>query len=300
MADFITENSASVPPTYTLKHNLTLNPDLTLSPTAANVEGMGKNYFDHSPERAHLGFRGNSDYASYYGAYAVGLIGQLERQYHPPQPGVEPPRVTLDMRSLHLSERLMEENGINLGANTQPLPYMDRSTTPTTLHHFDHTVATHTFVPVQAQLQQPSAPTTTAPASLDDPAHAGNAMFKQSLNGVHLLNTRYGVAPDATRDANLAGSLTVAAAASGLTHIDHVVLSEDAKHAFAVQGDLHEVFQRAMTARVNTVSAIHTSVEQNSAQWPQAAQQGQQLQEQQRQVQSQQHAAPAQTNGMAL
>ncbi|MEX1828145.1 hypothetical protein [Luteibacter sp. CQ10] len=70
MGDFIHVDRSHFPATYSLRSNLTVNADLTMPSTPANIEGMGKNYFDRS---ATLGHNGNSSYANYYGAWAVGV-----------------------------------------------------------------------------------------------------------------------------------------------------------------------------------------------------------------------------------
>jgi hypothetical protein len=138
--------------------------------------------------------------------------------------------------------------------------------------------------------------TPALPARLDDPAHPGHAMFRQGLEGVQQLNAQHGVASNATRDANLAGSLTAAAAAKGIDRIDQVALSEDATHAFALrQHHLGEPWDQ-WAARVNTVRAINTPLEQSSAQFSQAMQQGQEQQQTHAQVQQ---SAPQATLGMA-
>lgn len=272
MADFLDYDRSTA--SYVHKPNITLNEDLTLSPTEPNVKGMGENYFDHLPSQSQLGYRGSSDYTNYYGTYAVSVIGQLERQYHPPQQGNEPVRVTLDMRSLRLSENLMEENGIDLGPDTHPLPYMDRSTSPPTLHHFDHTATTHTYVPIQSVARQLGAQDALAPTRLDHPSHPGHTMFQQGLQGIQQLNAQHGVAPT-PRDSSLAGALAVEATSKGLNRIDHVLLNDDASRVFAVQGAPRSVEQKL--ASVDTVAAINTSLEQSSAQWQQAAEHGAQV-----------------------
>ena len=148
MLDFI-DRSQSFPFTYTLKPNLTRNADLTLSPTPANVEAMGHNYFDKAPGKTRLGHHGNSDYANYYGAHAIGVVASIERQHNPPQRGIAEP-IVVDLARLRLSEQLMEENGIDLGRNAQRMPYRDLAS-PSTLRHFDHTAGTHAHVPITAQ-----------------------------------------------------------------------------------------------------------------------------------------------------
>lgn len=148
MKDFIDENRNTTPYTYTLKPNLTLEPDLSLKPTAANVAAMGTNYFDQAPIDARLGHHGNSDYANRYGAYAASVISQAETQHAKPHNG-QLPQLTLNMSQLGLDEKLMEENGIDLGAGAAtPRAYYDSSTTPPTLHHFDHSKTTHTHTPI--------------------------------------------------------------------------------------------------------------------------------------------------------
>ena len=58
MDDFIDVDRSHFPPTYAMKPNLTVNADLTMPATVPNIEGMGRNYFDHS---GGLGHNGNSD-----------------------------------------------------------------------------------------------------------------------------------------------------------------------------------------------------------------------------------------------
>lgn len=141
----------------------------------------------------------------------------------------------------------------------------------------------------------PSAP----PALLDHPAHPGHVMFQQGLHGVQQLNAQHGVAPS-ERDAHFASALAVSAVAQGLTRIDHVVLSDDASHAFAVQGRLHGGIEGLdqKLARVETLSALHTPLTESGAQWPQAVQQAQQLQlDQQLQRQALMQSTPPQAMG---
>ena len=107
-------------------------------------------------------------------------------------------------------------------------------------------------------------------ASLDHPSHPGNTMYRQCLDGVTKLNAQHDVAPSA-RDANFAGALAVKAAAHGLSRVDHVLLSDDASRAFAVQGQLGGWDKRL--ASVETVAALHTPLATSSAQWEAAQRQ---------------------------
>ena len=98
-------------------------------------------------------------------------------------------------------------------------------------------------------------------ATLADGGHPGNALFRQALRGVHLIDARCGRTPDGWSD-NLAGSLATAAHARGLERIDHVVLGDNATRAFAVQGALDSPFRRS--AGVEVLQAIATPLGQSS------------------------------------
>jgi hypothetical protein len=237
-ADFI--DRAGTPPnyTYTAKPNITLDADLHMQPTAANVEGMGKNYFDHAPAQSRLGHHGNSDYANYYGAWGTGVIVQSERAY-----GDGKAQLQINLQQLRLSENLMEQNGINLGADTRPMPYQDTSTTPPTAHRFDHTATTFTHVPIVFQgVGMPG----VAPArsGADQPSHPDHALFRQIQAGVAVQG--YAQGEDANR---MSHSLLALAKEQGLNRVDHVMLGRGTTigggpNIFLVEGNLQDPSHR--------------------------------------------------------
>ena len=102
---------------------------------------------------------------------------------------------------------------------------------------------------------------------LDDPAHPGYAMFHQIRDGVYRLDAQMGRPPDQQSE-NLAGALTAAAKAGGLSRIDAVALSDDGSRAFALQHVVPAAL--TMNAQVETVQAIKTSLEQSSMEWQKA------------------------------
>lgn len=108
------------------------------------------------------------------------------------------------------------------------------------------------------------------PARLDDPAHPGHAMFLQARDGVHGIDVHMGRSPDQHSE-NLAGALTVAARAGGLSRIDTVTMSGDGSRAFATQ----HVVARTLDVHVHVeaMAALGTSLEQNSMAWQKAAEQ---------------------------
>ena len=132
-------------------------------------------------------------------------------------------------------------------------------------------------------LPQPDHP---AIARLDDPSHLGNTLFKQALEGTQRLDAAQGRTPDKL-STNLAGSLAVEAQRKGMDRIDHVVLSDDASRAYAVQGELSSPFKKI--AEVQTELGISASIDQSSKAWPQATEQRQQ----EAMAQSMERASPA-------
>jgi putative chitinase len=101
---------------------------------------------------------------------------------------------------------------------------------------------------------------------LDQPGHPGHAVYNHALDAVTALDKQHHRAPD-QQSTNLAAALTVAARQDGLSRIDHVVLSDDAKRAYAVQGDLNSPFKRV--AEVSTQEATATPLARSSDAWAQ-------------------------------
>lgn len=143
--DFIKQDKKGAEAIYTLKSNLTLNKDMTLSETTKNLEAMGVHYFDKSPEQTGLGYRGTSDYTNYYATWAVGNAITFERAYNPESK--EP--LILNMTGLRLQEKILEENGLHTGHN--PMNYKDIGKNPPFIGRFDHTydgTKHNTWVPI--------------------------------------------------------------------------------------------------------------------------------------------------------
>lgn len=110
-------------------------------------------------------------------------------------------------------------------------------------------------------------------ASLSDSRNPGNPIYDQALKNVQAIDAQRGrTSDDMTK--NLAGSLATAAHAERLTRIDHVILSDDGKRAFAVQGDLNSPLKRM--AEVNVAQAVAKPLEQSSAEFQKLSQQNQQ------------------------
>ncbi|MBB3227121.1 peptidoglycan hydrolase-like protein with peptidoglycan-binding domain [Luteibacter sp. Sphag1AF] len=131
--------------------------------------------------------------------------------------------------------------------------------------------------------------------SLADPKNPGNAMYNQALQNVQAIDAERGRKSDQMSN-NLAGSLATAARAQGLSSVDHVVMSDDGKRAFAVQGDMNSPLKRI--AEVNVAQSVAKPLEQSSSEFQQVSQQQSQqqanTQQQQQAPQQQQQQAPQQ------
>jgi hypothetical protein len=139
---------------YVARPDIGLQADASALFTAANIEGMAKNFVDKP--NSGLGHHGDSDYANYYGAAAVSNVCQAHRHYFPPQPGKPEQPLELNLSVLKINRQQLERNGIDLGAkHQQPAPYLDTSTNPPIQEQFHHTVTTHSYQPVQAPTPGP-------------------------------------------------------------------------------------------------------------------------------------------------
>ncbi|AND68947.1 chitinase-like protein [Dyella thiooxydans] len=102
--------------------------------------------------------------------------------------------------------------------------------------------------------------------AMDNPQHPGYPLFKQSLACVGKLDQAQGRATN-FQSYNLSGVLALAARREGLERIDHVVLSDDATRAIAVQGDLRSPLRRL--ADVDVLAGVNTPLAQSSTDWTQ-------------------------------
>jgi hypothetical protein len=238
-----------------LKPNLTLNADMSLSETPANIEAMGHNYFDKAPGKVGIGYRGNSDYVNYYAAAAISYAAQVDSTHAKPHKGVEP-RMIVDMNRLGLSEKLLEENGLFLGRGSPaPKPYLDSSQTPHTPRSFDHTHQSHTHSPVA-----PSDGSRT-PA---DPEHPDHAMLQQIRGHIRELDRRHGREFDETSE-RISHSLLTLAKDERFNRVDHVLLSESVPpgaHLFIVQGRLNDPAH--LRTVIETETAAQTPVAESN------------------------------------
>ncbi|WP_416204236.1 XVIPCD domain-containing protein [Xanthomonas euvesicatoria] len=265
--DFVTRSG--YPSVYTPKANLTFNSDLTLSPTAGNVEAMGVNYFDKSVKDTRIGHAGQSDYVNHYGPWVVGTAAIYERHYNKSKPGEPEQPMILDMQRLGLKEEILERNGIDLGSNTRPMPYVDSSTQPPTPGLFQHSKNTHLHVsPITArELEQeirerdPQLPGSSAQLLPSDPGHADHSLYQQIRDGVQKLDAQRGRQWDASSE-RMTASLLALAKEEGLSRVDHVVLNNPTaqlaggEKVFVVQGALNDpAHQRA---HMSTMDAVQT------------------------------------------
>ena len=163
---------------FVAKEGLILNPDLSITPDARNIESAATHYFDKAPKETRLGHHGNSDYTNYYAASLVGYLCQNEMRNH-----TQPGQLTLDMQRLGLQEQLLEQNGIALTDPRARCAYID-ARSPETVRHFDHTVNDHQHVPIHGlppPVELAPAPRIYNPREPDHPDHALYAALKECI-----------------------------------------------------------------------------------------------------------------------
>lgn len=259
--DFVDANYKAQPPTFTLRPGLSVNADQSMSATPANIEAVAKNWFDNVPQQ--LGTKGSANYPNYYGSGIVGAIVQMEHHFNPPTPGVSMPVVGLDMPRLRLSERQLEEAGLDFGSNTTPMTYLDMSRHPRTSHLFQHTAGSHRHVsPIAAEPFEPPMLAPSQGPDKDDP------LRHQIREGVRALDRQVGRDWDAASERTEL-SLLVLARQNGLRSVDHVVLggrggsAEPGENVFLIEGGLTDPAHRRV--QMKTLEAATTPVEVSQA-----------------------------------
>lgn len=100
-----------------------------------------------------------------------------------------------------------------------------------------------------------------AGTQLDHATHPDHELYRQALGAVRQLDAQH-QRDSGQHSENLAAALTVAARHEGLTKIDHVILSEDKAHMYAVQGEIDSPLKRI--AGVHTSEAAATPVKGSS------------------------------------
>lgn len=131
--------------------------------------------------------------------------------------------------------------------------------------------------------------------SISDPHHPGVSLYRQALGGVQSVDRERGRTSDQA-SCHLAGSLAVAACAAGFSRVDHVVMSDDGSHAYAVQGAISSPFKQYTD--VDVAQAVTVPLEQSGANYRQAAQERGQLQSVQQEQQALSQEAVSQQPAM--
>lgn len=263
MLDFVERDSQTKG--VTPQPNLKFNPDNTLSMSPENVAAMGRNYFDRpglgsgvkdEDRPVQIGESGQSDYANYYGTFAIEKIVTAEREHARRHPQAEH-RLTLDMARLGLDERMMEIEGIDLSINpATPQPYYDSSQTPPRRGLFHHTQDDS----VAPEFDHDHVPT-TGQADMRQSGHPAHARYTAALEVIHQMESRHGIERGAHSE-KLAAALLVEAERVGHTLMNATLAADGTVH-----GVLEHGARRDPQCRVATDHALSLSVEAHTAQW---------------------------------
>lgn len=180
---------------YQARSNLHFRPDLKLDPTEQNIEAMGQNYFDQ-PDSG-LGQAGRGSYANLYGAWAIGVSAQVQRDFQPPLPGVPEQPMQLNLRQAGLELRELHGCGIDLGQDHRPMPFLDTSRFPPQPGSFRHTMVAHTHPrmpgrPATLTTSQPQVDPVRTAAGFGDPTAAGLASLSYARPATQATRPRLG------------------------------------------------------------------------------------------------------------
>ena len=126
---------------------LKFKPDMTLADDQKAI--LAQTYFDQPGREAQLGAYGDSDYRnSYAGRYIAFAI----QEHYGRDPSA---KFVIDMQGLGLDERMIERNGLDLGAENRREAYYEPAR-PNTPLYFDHTQSgTHAYTHVPIVAAQP-------------------------------------------------------------------------------------------------------------------------------------------------
>lgn len=202
MEDFIDRSGSAPTFTYALKPGLTIEADMTLKASPANVTAMGKHYFDQPPSSARLGTHGNQDYPNYYGEWAVNVIDATEKQAlidaKVANPSAVAPEVKLNMKEIGLDKALIDTT----------LTFTDTS-------------------PRRAPI--------TASPDAEQPAKAEPALYGQALKALESVQGQVGL-NDRNELLNAAAATAAQAQKAGMERIDGALVGKNGQ-VFAYQGD---------------------------------------------------------------
>lgn len=253
--DFVIVDVRDVPRKVSGKEGFSFS-GLMLADSRQNIEAVGRYWYENVPPG--LGASGTSDYPNYFARSVISQIVQAERYYNPPATGVHQPVIALNMSSLGLSEKRLEEAGLDFGRNPAQMSYLDTSSNPPITRFFQHTKGMLKHVEPIPE----SAPyAAVKPESGEGPRHL---LHDQADKLVRQMDREMGRASDRNSEC-LAASVACLAKQHGLDRIDHVVLSEGApgkgagQTVFVVQGELRDPAH--LRAQMPTQRALDTPLE---------------------------------------
>jgi len=236
MRDFIAQVPGN-PPTFQLRSGLSLNADMTMSPTPANTESMGRHFYDQPANQIRIGSNGDSDYQNFYAAGWVGFVAQVERAYAPVHAASgTAPELRINLGALGLNEVQLERNGVDLGSSGGRQPYIDIGTTPPTPGHFDHTLDSNLHIPIP--------PPGVAP-TMNQPGSPEHGLYLESRSAVERMEVSLGRGFSADSE-KLTQAAALAGYAAGMDHIDHAVISTHKRNGQTIVGENLIVVQGAL------------------------------------------------------
>lgn len=245
-----------------LASGILLDPDMSMSNTRLpkagpiNLEPVAVCHFDQSAST--LGAGGKANYANYYGAHLIQMIGEDTSAW------VNPPTIKLDMDALGLRKDQLESTGLNLGG--QSMRFVDISD-----GGYKPVVVRHSGSGVKGSPEEEMpAEQRSAPALMSETGHPANHLWLQARSAMADLNINTPMTAH-ERECGTASVVAGALCADGwnISRIDRIDPSDhiDAQtgrpqYLIPGQGDPTSVFYRR--AGVDFAQAVSTPVEHSS------------------------------------
>lgn len=221
--------------TYALKAGLTLGANGQLAETPANIEAMGKHFYDARPYRQIYGVQALQQ--------AIGIESKEQAADRAADPKYTPPEVRVNLKTLGLDGVVAFPPGSGI-TDTSPKP--------------------PPVAPPKSPIAPPDAHDSSHAAPRDSrAAETAPALYLQSVNALEKLGPDAGIKGRDELGA-VAAAMASKAQTDGLRQIDAVVASTDGKGLIAIQGDPGSA--QARNSYIDRAEAAQQPMAQNLSQ----------------------------------
>jgi hypothetical protein len=226
--------------TYTPKAGLTIDKNGQIAENKANIEAMGKHFYDANGYQRIYGTRALQE--------AIRIESKEQAADKAADPKFVPPEVRVNLKEIGLDGVVRFPPGAGI---TDTSPSVAPPSPPR-----------RPIAPLEPHTPGHSEPHQTRPAE------TAPALYLQSIDALEKLGSGAGI-KDRDQLGNVAAAMATKAQADGLRQIDTVLASTDGKGLIAVQGDPGSA--HAKNSYIDKAEAMQQSAEKNLAQLRQNA-----------------------------